>query len=80
MARYRLTPQAIDDLLEIHDYVARESPTHPYMGVARPEFGPTHRLFVVPRSRYVIVYRPASEGAEILHVRHGARDLRGLFE
>ena len=98
MVRYGLSPQARADLLEIHDYVARDSPdraselldrieghcsqlaTYPYMGVARPEFGPTHRLFVVPKSRYVIVYRPASEGVEILHVRHGARDIRRLFE
>ena len=52
---------------------------HPHIGVARPEFGPTHRSLVVPGTRYVIIYRPADDGVEILHVRHGSQDLVSLF-
>ena len=53
---------------------------HPRMGIARPEFGPDHRSFFVPGTRYVIIYRPTSNGVEIIHVRHGSQDLRRLFE
>ena len=52
----------------------------PRMGVARPEFGPEHRSFAVPGTRYIIIYRPMSGGVEIIHIRHGSRDLRRLFE
>ena len=53
---------------------------HPRMGIARPEFGPDHRSFVVPGTRYIIIYRPTGNGVEIIHVRHGSQDLRRLFE
>ena len=53
---------------------------HPWIGVARPEFGPEHRSYVVSGTRYLIIYRPTSGGVEILHVRHGSQDLRRLFE
>ena len=53
---------------------------YPYLGVARPEFGATHRSFVVPRTDYIIIYRPVEDGVEIIHVRHGSQDLRRLFE
>ena len=52
---------------------------HPHSGVARPQFGPVHRSLVVPGTRYVIIYRPADDGVEILHVRHGSQDLVRLF-
>ena len=53
---------------------------HPYVGVARPEFGPTHRSCAVPRTRYIIIYRPVDDGVEIIHVRQGSQDLRQLNE
>ena len=53
---------------------------YPYMGVARPEYGATHRSFPIPRSGYVIIYRPIESGVEILHVRHGSQNLGRLFE
>ena len=53
---------------------------YPHMGVARPEFGATHRSFPVPRSGYVIIYRPIDGGVEILHVRHGSQNFRRLFQ
>ena len=39
---------------------------YPYLGVARPEFGATHRSFVVLGTDYVIIYRPIEDGVEIL--------------
>ena len=53
---------------------------YPYMGIARPEFGPDHRSFVVRGTRYVIIYRPTDDGVVIIHVRHGSQDLIRLFE
>ena len=53
---------------------------YPYIGVARPEFGTNHRSFVVPGTRYIIVYRPIDDGVEIIHVSHGRQDLHRLFQ
>ena len=52
---------------------------YPYIRIARPEFGSSHRSFVVPGTRYIIVYRPVDDGVEIIHVRHGSQDLHSLF-
>jgi toxin ParE1/3/4 len=52
----------------------------PRLGVARPEFGAEHRSFLAPGTRYVIIYRPMSDGVEIIHIRHGSQDLLRLFE
>ena len=91
MSRCAFTLEARSDLQQIHDYIAQGSPTnalrfvdrledHPRMGIARPEFGQDHRSFYVPGTRYVIIYRPTSNGVEIIHVRHGSQELRRLFE
>ena len=98
MSRCAFTLQARADLQQIHDYIARNSPSsalrfvdrleesclrladHPYMGTARLEFGPEYRSFVVPGTRYVIIYRPTDDGVVIIHVRHGSQDLIRLFE
>ena len=53
---------------------------YPYLGVARPEFGATHRSFVVDGTDYIIIYRPVVDGVDILHIRHGSQDLRRLFD
>ena len=52
---------------------------YPLIGVVRPEFGHSHRAFVIPATRYLIVYRPTDDGVEVIHVRHGSQDLIGLF-
>ena len=52
---------------------------YPLIGVARPEFGHGHRTFVVPATRYIIVYRPTGDDVEIIHVRQGSQDLIRLF-
>lgn len=39
------------------------------------------RHFPIPRyPNYVIFYRPLSDGVEILHILHGARDLRTILQ
>lgn len=53
---------------------------YPYIGIARTEFGASHRSFAVPGTRYIIVYRPIDDGVEIIHVRHGSQDLHRLFQ
>ena len=55
-------------------------PTSPAWDVAKPELGAEHRSFLAPGTRYVIIYRPMSDGVEIIHVRHGSQDLLRLFE
>ena len=50
------------------------------MGMVRPEFGVVHRSFVVPGTRYIVIYRSTNDGVEIIHVRHGSQELRLLFD
>jgi toxin ParE1/3/4 len=39
------------------------------------------RHFPVPRyPNYIVFYRPLSDGVEILHILHGARDLKAFLE
>jgi toxin ParE1/3/4 len=48
------------------------------MGPSRPDIAPTLRCFRV--GNYLIFYRQAQDGAEIVRVVHGARDLPALFD
>lgn len=56
----------------------------PRLGVARKWRNPRLRevrFFPVSGfENYLVFYRPAPEGIEVLHVYHGARDLDRLFE
>ncbi len=47
--------------------------SQPLLAATRPEFGSHVRAFYV--HRYVIIYRPASDGIEMLRVVHGSRDV-----
>jgi toxin ParE1/3/4 len=47
------------------------------LGAARPEFGEDVRLFT--HQRWVIVFRPITEGIEVLRVLDGSRDISMLF-
>jgi toxin ParE1/3/4 len=80
------------DLVEIGDFIARDNPVaaaqfvalleqccsvfavHPLAGRARDEL--TKGLRSLAYGRYVIFYRAIEDGAEIVRVLHGARDLR----
>jgi toxin ParE1/3/4 len=95
MSRCEFTDRDITDLEDIHDFVALDSPSaaarlvalirerwfllfeNPMMGRSRSEFGPNLRI--VPIGNYLIFYRPADNGVQILRVVSGFRDIDALF-
>ncbi len=96
MAQLRFTESAERDLIEIGNFIARDNPinaarfverieehcqllaAHPLMGRTREELVPGLRS--LPFGRYVIFYRAMDNGAEIVRVLHGARDLRRALQ
>jgi toxin ParE1/3/4 len=95
MSNCRLTPQAAQDLTGIHDEIAQDRPAAAARLIAAlerrcelladfPEMG--GRLRVRPAGlrcftaeRYLIVYRPAADGIEVIRFLHGSRDLSRIF-
>ena len=95
MARFRRTAEAERDLLSIWRYIAEDNPTaatrlllsidekcalladNPRLGPARPDIAPDLRYFTV--GSYLILYREAPDGVEIVRVLHGARNLSAIF-
>jgi toxin ParE1/3/4 len=87
--------QAENDLLDIWEYIARDNPqaadqvlarigsvmdllaSNPLMGPARPDLRKDLRYFA--SGRYLILYRAAKDGIEVVRVLHGARHLPGLL-
>ncbi len=96
MASVLRTPQAKADLIELWLYIATDSATaadrllatidekcrllarFPEMGQSCDELAPLLRCFSV--GNYVIFYRPAESGVEIIRVVSGARDIESLFK
>ena len=96
MSQYQLTPRAERDLDEIADHVAswsleaaerlidqiqdrcRALASMPETGRLRNELAPGLRSAVV--GRYLIFFRPAGSGIEVVRILHGARDLPRQFE
>jgi len=92
---YRLARRARADVLDIWRYIASDSEDaadrlidlltrrfrvlgeNPYAGRLREDLGPGHRSFAV--GEYVILYRVADPGVQILHVLHGRRDIKTLL-
>lgn len=86
---YRLTPRAILDLDEIAVYISLENPEaavrllsaierrirqlveQPHLGLARSDVAPGVRHLVA--GRYLVLYRVADDGVEVLRVLHGSR-------
>ncbi len=95
MSRYVVTPQARADIKEICRHIARDRrraagkirdlfydkfvllARHPLIGQSRPEFAADLRTFSA--DNYVIFFRPIANGAEIVRVLHGARDIEAVF-
>jgi toxin ParE1/3/4 len=50
---------------------------NPLIGRVRPELAPDIRSFA--DGTYVILYKPADYGVEIVRVVHGSRDIEALF-
>jgi toxin ParE1/3/4 len=96
MSRVRLSLAASRDLEEIEDYISRDNPDaavrlillvrekcgllsqQPGMGRDRSDVLSGLRGF--PLGNYVIFYRPATDGIEVVRVLHGARDIPELFD
>ncbi len=94
--RAHFTPQAETDLEEIGDHIALDNPERavsfireirqhcekiaegPFHYVARPELGDVVRICV--HGSYLIIFEPFDEGALILRVLHGARNVPGIFD
>lgn len=95
MARVELSLPAKNDLDEIWDYVARDSPTaadrliddiygHCRVYATQPEAGtPADRFQTGLRyfayGNYVVFYRAEVSGMLVIRVVHGARNLDALF-
>lgn len=95
MKRFRVSYLARRDLAEIRHYIRRDKPkvadklidaffqrfrilaANPELGQLRGEFGSDIRLFSV--GNYAIIYRPFTQGVEIVRVASGFRDLDALF-
>jgi toxin ParE1/3/4 len=95
MPRLLFAESAERDLVEIGNFIARENSvaaarfldrleevcrllaSHPLIGRLRDELRAELRSF--PFGRYVIFYRALADGAEIVRVLHGARDLPRAF-
>ena len=95
MARFTRTARAEEDLIDIWTYIAQDNlgaadrlldrldsvcgllADNPRMGPARPDLAQGMRYF--PAGNYLVLYREAPGGVEIVRVVHGARDLPGLF-
>lgn len=91
MTSYRLSPEALADLREIGDWIARGSPARAVSFIAelRGRFGRLAGMPLTGRSReemgagirsvpygaYVIFYRPTGSGIDVVRVVHGRRDL-----
>lgn len=95
MSRVHKLPQAQEDLLDIWVHIASDSPFHadrfldllhdkmrlladtPGIGTQRAEL--SSGLRGLPVGNYVVFYRPATGGIEVVRVLHGSRDIETLF-
>ncbi|MCH8827727.1 MAG: type II toxin-antitoxin system RelE/ParE family toxin [Chloroflexi bacterium] len=89
------SPEAQQDLTQIHDYIAQDSPDaalrlivsleqHCQTIAENPMIGQSrpellHALRSFAAGSYIIFYRPTDDGIYILRVIHGARDIGTLF-
>jgi toxin ParE1/3/4 len=95
VATFTRTARAEEDLIEIWNYIAPDNfaaadrvldrietvcerlAENPRMGPARPDLAQGLRYFV--SGSYLVIYREAPGGVEIVRVVHGARRLPDLF-
>jgi len=95
VARFTRTARTEQDLIKIWPYIARDNPKaadklldtidracarlaeNPRMGPARPDLAAGLRYFIT--GKYLMLYREAPGGVEIVRVVHGARHLPDLF-
>lgn len=96
MTSYFLTPQAVQDLEEIYDYIAIDNVNAALRfvdlleekfllltdspGIGRHRNELASALRSFPAGNYIIFYRPVGEVIQIIRVLHGARDIEAVFE
>ncbi len=96
MNSYFLTPQAIQDLEEIHDFIVKDSAPaalklldlfeEKFQLIAQSSKMGRKReelapeLRSFPAGKYVIFYRCAQNRIEVIRVLHGSRDIETIFE
>ena len=83
IGRQNRSPAAAERLLLAIDEKCQEYAAHPEMGTSRPDLGKGIRVFPCgtksnPRE-WIVVYRPARNGIEILRVFRGKQDYPHLF-
>ncbi len=94
MASAKFTPLALNDLKEIHDFIAKDKSriasqymamlkqkcellaSSPGLGVQREEYC---KLYKVPVDSYLIFYRPAQTGIDVIRILHGNRDIDSIL-
>ena len=79
--QYNAERSGVRNASRLHRQIRERFPRHaeqPLIGRARPELGSDLRSF--PVGNYIIIYRPISDGVEIVRVLHGSRDIESLFE
>lgn len=92
---YRLTRRARQDVLDIWKYIADDDESaadwfvdlltrhfallgdNPHAGRKRDDLRPRYRCF--PVGQYLVFYRIAEPGVQILRIVHGRRDIASLF-
>ena len=95
MSRYRVAPQAREDIKEIYRYIKAENPSAAQrvrlrlyekfrLLATQPYVGWVHpqlpkELRCTTAGNLVIVYRPRDNGVDILHIVHSARDVDALL-
>jgi toxin ParE1/3/4 len=96
MSRPYFSPSSLKDLQQILEYIARDKPgaalrhverleaecwmlaKNPEMGTLHNDLLPNLRAWSV--GRYVVFFRPESDGIDVVRVVHGARDFPSLFK
>ena len=73
-ARPATADRIVHEVHELCDLIA----TQPGMGESRPQFGAACRVFPFKR-RWIILYRPAAGGIEVLRFVDGTRDYEKLL-
>ena len=95
MSRYRVAPQAREDIKEIYRYIKAENPSAAKrvrdrlyekcrLLAAQPYVGWMHpelpaEFRCTTAGNLVIVYRPRDNGVDIVHIVHSARDVEALL-
>lgn len=71
-------PAAADRWLDLIDEKCQRLAHAPEIGRRREDLAPHLRSF--PVGNFVIFYRPAADGIQLIRILHGARDLPTLFD